>query len=584
MPNSKISFSVNSMVRLAPMPVPTYGRLSLRSFSAFVPYTDLLETFGHFLASKPYTGAGSGVYTPTSLPQCAVNFFLMALWQNSYMTVYVRNGSTTTYQPVATTNTATLATAKSQLEADFRAWYGYDSNPFTFHTPSTDFMSYRQHIPFKPIKSAGADQIIVSQSGSYMYCIKFNTHGKRLVKILRNLGYSISITDTTLVSLMPLFAYYKAWFDLMKPQRMQGEIWEVSSAYYILNYCAQYNESNPFYFGDESRYDALIDFLADDLPMCFYNYDTDYISAHIANTATASTGTASIDTISPDGSKYHQFNSLEKQPSVTLDSTSLLDKISIDAAIRLTRFVNKSTAIGSNVSKLVKSLFGVSSDHIQDCKLLHSDKLDINIGEVFNTGGDPGESLGDYAGRGVGHNNGSTCTYEARDFGCIITFVAIVPRSSFTQGLDYNLLHIDKHTMPTPDFDSLGFQISNKNVVFNQYDCVNMNHRPQTGLPFGYIPRYFETKVQQSRISGDMSIRSLRTSFLPYTLDKFISPDELAITEDTSPNLTYNPNGSADAQTYIPPASTVWLSCGSFPALSNFNRIFNNSGVVANQY
>lgn len=582
MPNSKISTRLNTMVRLAPMPVPTYGRLSLRTYNCFVPYTDLLENFDNFLASQIYNSP-IAAYIPTALPQINNNFLVNFLMYNSYWTVYKRSGTTTTYNAITQADTAGQALARTAFKSDLVSNYNFDEWPGAdIFYPSFNSMSATNSIGFSPIHADGADLLYVSKDQNYMFAIKFNTFGKNARKVLLNLGYSLNIENSTSVSLLPLFAYYKGWFDIFAPQLQQNEQYTDSNAYKILMYISIYNTPSFGSFGfDTTTFVAFKNFLTLDIPQCYYYYDTDYISAHTVNTA-VSNNSGYLNLIQPNGSLNASSTTANHQTAQTLNPSNTLSKLSLDVVNRLTRYINKNTVVGSNVSKLIKTLYGVNDNHLADVKLLHSESVDINIGEVFNQAGTPGDNLGEYAGRGIGSNQGDFCTYESRSFGCFFTYACVVPRSQFTQGLDYELLHIDKFRLPTPQFDSLGYQVSNKNVLFDQVDATNFRNDEPTSNQFGYIPRYFEHKVKLSKISGDMSLRSTRASFLPYTLDKYIAPSELYVINNTDTSLVYE--SSKDAPVYLPSAGTVWRQCGLYPYLSNFNRIFNNIGQNPLEY
>lgn len=67
-PNETFKVKVSSMVRLAPMPLPTFGRMSLRHYHCFVPYSDIYEPFDCLLSGQPYTTSNNLSYVPTGVP------------------------------------------------------------------------------------------------------------------------------------------------------------------------------------------------------------------------------------------------------------------------------------------------------------------------------------------------------------------------------------------------------------------------------------------------------------------------------------------------------------------------------------
>ena len=67
-PNSKFSVKIASLVRLASMPVPTFGRMSLRHYHTFVPYVDLYQPFDALMSGQHYKGYHSATFIPSKVP------------------------------------------------------------------------------------------------------------------------------------------------------------------------------------------------------------------------------------------------------------------------------------------------------------------------------------------------------------------------------------------------------------------------------------------------------------------------------------------------------------------------------------
>lgn len=66
-PGEKFKVKQSSLVRLYPMPVPTFGRMSLRNYHCFVPYVDLWQPFDAFMSAQHYYSNGVS-YVPTAVP------------------------------------------------------------------------------------------------------------------------------------------------------------------------------------------------------------------------------------------------------------------------------------------------------------------------------------------------------------------------------------------------------------------------------------------------------------------------------------------------------------------------------------
>lgn len=72
-PNEKYSVKVSSLVRLASMPLPTFGRMSLRHHHVFVPIEDIYGAWNALLSGQHYKVGSSASYIPTKCPYFHMN-------------------------------------------------------------------------------------------------------------------------------------------------------------------------------------------------------------------------------------------------------------------------------------------------------------------------------------------------------------------------------------------------------------------------------------------------------------------------------------------------------------------------------
>lgn len=94
--DSKINLKTSSFVRLAPLPVPTFGRINVKQHTAFVPYRDVFLAYDSFLAHKTVT-SGVRSYIPeqadTMTNNRLFNFILNCSFNASRDTVNtIKNG------------------------------------------------------------------------------------------------------------------------------------------------------------------------------------------------------------------------------------------------------------------------------------------------------------------------------------------------------------------------------------------------------------------------------------------------------------------------------------------------------------
>lgn len=84
---SKIDLKTSSVVRLAPLPCPTFGRLKARQDTVFVPMTDVFEAWNEFITGTGYSTAnGSGV--PTTLDYITYNQLFVLLNTMNFLPNY----------------------------------------------------------------------------------------------------------------------------------------------------------------------------------------------------------------------------------------------------------------------------------------------------------------------------------------------------------------------------------------------------------------------------------------------------------------------------------------------------------------
>lgn len=87
---TSIDLQTKSVVRLAPLPCPTFGRIKARQDTIFVPMTDVFEAWNEFISGTGYdTANGSGV--PTTADYMKFNQFFVLMNSMNYLPSYNAN-------------------------------------------------------------------------------------------------------------------------------------------------------------------------------------------------------------------------------------------------------------------------------------------------------------------------------------------------------------------------------------------------------------------------------------------------------------------------------------------------------------
>ena len=89
-PNSKTTVQAQSLVRLAPMVAPTFGRVKLKTFSQFVPCADICPNFDAMLAQEPITRNGKTV-VPKEIPSIPLGQLSAYVLFGARATIYWAN-------------------------------------------------------------------------------------------------------------------------------------------------------------------------------------------------------------------------------------------------------------------------------------------------------------------------------------------------------------------------------------------------------------------------------------------------------------------------------------------------------------
>lgn len=557
LPSSSLTVKPKCLVRLMPMPYPTMGNLQVKMYNVFVPIADLCESFEPMMSEKPYTSQSGSTYTPNKSPyftmQTVLNYVLSA---GSDYTVYKNGGawSSDAYKGKITPTNLTLDTSLSTSAINTAlSTQGYSLS--LTKNPKTSTASQ--------IAVTGADMVLPFVSGSnyYLIAFRYNNIGDKIQKIFNALGFQLN-SSTDELNALPIFAYYKAWFDLFYPQR---EItWTNTMAYKMLQSCLASNNMNIFGLSSANTTQFFTE-----LTQCYYTFDPDYISAHILNPSLQS-GTSTVPFFRYDGTADSITIASAQQPRYSVSSgMTNIDAVRLKLLTLATKVVNKNTAIGGRIDDYLRVHYGAIYQHNLDSKFIGSCSVPCEIQDVmcnsdtYNDDLKTGDRLGAFAGRGIGSNwqDPDTLKFSAQTFGYWIGLFAIVPHSGYCQATHPDNYMVQRLQYPQPIYDAVGFESTNKNAICGATDSY---HLTQFANGFGFIPRYTGHKIAYDRLGGNFAKRSTRASFLPYTLNRLI-------TQDYTQSV-----GIKDPQEADLVASTSWRYCNKDKTVGAYSRIFYN--------
>lgn len=688
-----------SLVRLDPIVAPTFGRLEYKTWHYFVNMTDLSRNFAQLLTQKRVARGNGVEFMPKkvpNLPLCLISSLVLA---ESHCTIWhaVSYVGAKSHKWELLSSRANL-NAYSYLFGDrynARAFnYGFDrldnyngwflnlrkvlpdevfnwasdgtrisaelpfviplNNPSLNHDVSS-FFDWRDNndapvtnyggIDVAPVNLESADYVICKEftktvdqhevTNKYAFAFRLSDFGKRLRKILLGLGYQIDFTNTKPKSLMPMFAFFKAYYSTFGI--LQYLNWEDTAAAKLLSI---YDNSNVFNFisgfagRDYSSYDQWteadinIRFLwpqfIQDLSFAYTTDAQDWVSSHTRSFAVAEradgsgagiyfdadypgVGSSAGGAISSNVAQKPQRNGDGTEVSATDDvnNHAFINRVlhgQLDSEILKTLYLqtNLQTIAGQRVAELLR-LKGLGDwMDAQNVRFIGQNTVNLNIKDVTTTSDtlktaadgvtvESGASVGTWGANGLGYGKSKTFKYENDEVGFWVTLCAVVPSSGYCQAVLPSLDCIDATSFYDPAYDGAGYEATAKEKVCGALDWADMTQlqfndgKGYLENTFGYTPRESGLKIHPNVANGDFSLRSLRTQLLPYFFDKFFELGE----RDFANHATTG-SGAAlkttvdDIEVFepseLPIAGDLWRFTARFDWLGKLSRIFAIAG------
>lgn len=576
--NSTINVNLRQLVRLAPMPVPTFARLWMNNEASFVPFVDVCPYYEALISQLSFTGT-TKTYYPTKLPVTSSAYLLWFLLthNDTGFSIYDSNGT-----PI--TDNTYIQKVNSILLPQFFGPSSVGTGLRELEVESFQFGEGR-------ILPSGCDFVFVQNNqsdtaNSFTIAFRFGPSVRRLRSVFIGLGYSLNV-DNTPVSLLPLLCYYKAWFDLYYPVRALS--WTDTNAYKLIKFIEDYvynfvpSRANGASY-EEPRWSAFNQFLQD-LCSTFYVAPDDIVSVHRDKLSLFNAHTPPVNDYAGSFEDVAQDTN-GNLPSIQLGGN--LGYNTLQALQRFTRYFNKNSVIGRRISSFIRVHYGadVANSLYKDAFHVHSFRYPLQVDDIFSTsdtfevGSDnqsKGELLGSYGGKGIGYDT-SKVSFKAPSAGYFLVLGSISTDTGYFQGNSGDLYVTDFDTVPSPDFDALGYELTPKGEFYGFNDTyINNNnsanfHNLNQG--FGYVPRYTGLKYHKNIVNGDISRLGTSASLSPYHLNRILTPSTVTVKDVNSAGKLTLDTHSVD----FPGISPVWRYLSSQAWMGNYNRIFYNVG------
>ncbi len=206
------------------------------------------------------------------------------------------------------------------------------------------------------------------------------------------------------------------------------------------------------------------------------------------------------------GSQFYPLH-LDNSPdlSVDLSQATAASINDLRQAFKLQEWLERQARGGTRYIEQILSHFGVKSSdsRLQRPEYLGGGSAPVQISEVLQTSDNVNQNTpqGNMAGHGISVGQASNVTYRAEEHGIIMGIMSIMPKTSYSQGVDKKWQKFDKFDYYWPSFAHLGEQpILNKELYCDKINADDLTDEEV----FGYTPRYAEYKFMNSSIHGEM--------------------------------------------------------------------------------
>lgn len=518
-PSDRFSLDVQSFTRLDPMPAPSMAEMFVHTRCFFVPFNTILHGFSEFINNT------RNVNAVATLSSFKVPYML----------------ETTV---CAAFKDSALSTLSSSSEP-------YDIRIVREYTPDN-----------------------VPQYDYY----KLNVQGRRIFNILMSLGYNFTFDDESNAqakySLLPLIAFCKVYLDWYVPSKY----WTTDSNIIWLRQFVNIDYDNlagvsTFFLNNGSILtDTLIKLFSIDFSVFFtQDYFTNCLIRPFGNDGTMQDWSDVEPTLNAGAQNTVLADNLSGAEILqsTADSDTLT-AFDLKTVGQLQKILNKGMVIDQKVQDYLRVTFGIepSTDALRISKYVGHFADTIKVGDVMsnadtmNPSGTSGAVLGQFAGRGLGYQQGHFTFSAGASYGLVLVLQDIVPTPFYYQGLPSYVTSIDRLDFFTPEFDALCSSPVPIQRLFNDqplaaYDSV-----------FGYLPQYSEYKVGHDVLSGNFRLHSVNADLSPWYQAR-----KLPLRGTNDGPIPKNISISSQF------AKALWSS-----ELNDFNSIFYSDGSVADPF
>lgn len=448
-PGDQYNIQGNYFSRMAPMVVPTYGKFSFRTMTAFVPYHQIADDVDAWMAGKQ-------TWEGESTRQRVITVWQLALFIRQYC--------------VTTTGATATNTDYTYVSSNGTTIYNVFTAAGKYYVKVLNALGYA--IPEK----------VDFQTGTWQTWAK----AKKL-------------------SAYPLLAFFKAYNDYMS----QSQRYNTSLITSILRSIKHNVDVSNTYTAStgEISYSGLYS-LFNNLKL---NYENDYFTSAWAypNSAIGITTDGTITGEAVPADSYEtvfatdDFNRLTTTYANAVPSVSISQR-ALDFLRSFEDWVRRNNYSGSRAVQQVYSRFGIKSDDYRSnyAHVLKTEVLPVQVGDVTATTMATDQPLGDYAGKGI-MNGSKGFSFKADDYGLLVQmgYFTVIPMNAY--GYDRRVLRNSPLDYYNPEFDGIGADAISYGEVYETPIADPSTDTSATDNIFGYTERYNAYRYGRDVITGE---------------------------------------------------------------------------------
>ena len=473
--------------------------------------------------------------------------------------------------------------------------HGIDCSPVSLINP--DYCVNRSFT----ITSAG-----ITHDVTYTFAFRFSDFGRALRDVIIASGDQLDFSSTKKVSFLPFLATYLAYFYAQPLQKYKN--WQNTACYKILKRFETANvtdlSANMINLHVSAIDSNLFTEFINDLASMWAVEPQDFVSAHTREPINSPLAFNNLDSFinsmadqvtnqtNPASVPISQTSSASEPSAVDPNNLPYISNVNHDVVTasllqRITQRMCVNSIIGAPIRKLLRSMgYGDWLDH-QAPNLVDYGELRLNLKPVVSTAdtasgsnGANGADLGQLGGRGYGHDYHKAKPYANKEPGYMVLLTSVYVDSGFCQSIDPNNFCIEPDDFYKREFDSMGFEIDEKNQVHGSLTWVEEGDGNKLNEPFGYAPRSMRFKHISNKLLGNFTDGELSDVYSPYHLEKLLPVGKRSVNEQRELELisgykfTRVDLGSRFAPADLPIAGNIWRYLGRFPWLGQFDRIF----------